>query len=137
MNLCVLGDEEEAAEEEDEEELQLPALDGLSSSPGKTGLCGVDAGSLSPGEDADTKGEGEKWATLTPTSVDKGLDLLQQSLIIAVSGGNCKTDLRSALRRGKTTPKRAVPREILRGRQMYLGANKGTCNIVPVLLQAG
>ncbi|XP_018554168.1 protein Wiz isoform X2 [Lates calcarifer] len=49
------GDEEEAAEEEDEEELQLPALDGLSSSPGKTGLCGVDAGSLSPGEDADTK----------------------------------------------------------------------------------
>ncbi|GAA6215460.1 protein Wiz-like isoform X2 [Lates japonicus] len=49
------GDEEEAAEEEDEEELQLPALDGLSSSPGKTGLCSVDAGSLSPGEDADTK----------------------------------------------------------------------------------
>ncbi|KAM9346173.1 protein Wiz [Symphorus nematophorus] len=49
------GEEEEAAEEEDEEELQLPALDGLSSSPGKTGLCSVDTDSPSPGEDADSK----------------------------------------------------------------------------------
>ncbi|XP_040013763.1 protein Wiz isoform X2 [Xiphias gladius] len=49
------GDEEEAAEEDDEEELQLPALDGLSSSPRKTGLCSVDTDSLSPGEDAETK----------------------------------------------------------------------------------
>ncbi|XP_029364641.1 protein Wiz isoform X2 [Echeneis naucrates] len=49
------GDEEEAAEEEDEEELQLPALDGLSSSPGKTGVCSVDTDRLSPGEDVDTK----------------------------------------------------------------------------------
>lgn len=57
----VLGDEEETAEEEDEEELQLPALDGLSTSPGKTGLCSVDTDSLSPGEDADTKGEREIW----------------------------------------------------------------------------
>uniref|UniRef100_A0A3B4U0J8 WIZ zinc finger b n=1 Tax=Seriola dumerili TaxID=41447 RepID=A0A3B4U0J8_SERDU len=49
------GDEEEAADEEDEEELQLPALDSLSSSPGKTGLCSADTDSLSPREDADTK----------------------------------------------------------------------------------
>ncbi|XP_069005469.1 protein Wiz isoform X2 [Embiotoca jacksoni] len=49
------GDDKEAAEEEDEEELQLPALDGLSSSPGKPALSGVSADSLSPGEDADTK----------------------------------------------------------------------------------
>lgn len=55
-----LGEEEEAAEEEDEDELQLPALDALSSSPGKTGLCSVDQDSLSPGEDADTKGERER-----------------------------------------------------------------------------
>ncbi|XP_042247504.1 protein Wiz isoform X2 [Thunnus maccoyii] len=47
------GEEEEAAEDEDE--LQLPALDALSPSPGKTGLCSVDQDSLSPGEDADTK----------------------------------------------------------------------------------
>lgn len=58
----VLGEEEEAAEEEDEEELRrLPALDGLRSSPGKTGPCSVDADSLSPGEDADSKGEREIW----------------------------------------------------------------------------
>ncbi|XP_073350182.1 protein Wiz [Pagrus major] len=44
-----------AAEEEDEEQLQLPAPDGLSSSPGKTGLCSVDTDSLSPGEDVDSK----------------------------------------------------------------------------------
>ncbi|XP_029292873.1 protein Wiz isoform X2 [Cottoperca gobio] len=49
------GEEEEAAEDEDEEELQLPALDDLSSSPGKTGLRSVDSDSLSPGEDADSK----------------------------------------------------------------------------------
>lgn len=55
----VLGEEEEAAEEEDE--LQLPALDALSPSPGKTGLCSGDQDSLSPGEDADTKGEREIW----------------------------------------------------------------------------
>ncbi len=61
MDICnVLDEEEEAAEEEDEEELRLPALDGLSSSPGKTGLCSVDTDGLSPGEDADSKGEGEK-----------------------------------------------------------------------------
>ncbi|XP_042076206.1 protein Wiz isoform X2 [Haplochromis burtoni] len=49
------GDDEEGAEEEDEEELQqLSALDGLSSSPGKTGPRGVNTDSLSPGEDADT-----------------------------------------------------------------------------------
>lgn len=48
-----------AAEEEDEEQLQLPAPDGLSSSPGKTGLCGADTDGLSPGEDADSKGERE------------------------------------------------------------------------------
>lgn len=57
----VSGEEEEAAEEEDEEELQLPPLDGLSSSPGKTGLCGVDTDGISPGEDADSKGEREIW----------------------------------------------------------------------------
>ena len=57
----VLGEEEEAAEEDDEEELQLPALDGLSSSPGKTGLRSVDTDSLSPGEDAGSKGEGGIW----------------------------------------------------------------------------
>ena len=57
----LLGDEEEAAEEEDEEELQLPVLDGLSSSPRKTGLCSVDTDSLSPGEDEDSKGEREIW----------------------------------------------------------------------------
>ncbi len=59
MNMVcnVLGEEEEAAEEEDEDGLQL---DGLSSSPGKTGLCSADADSLSPGEDADSKGEREK-----------------------------------------------------------------------------
>lgn len=58
----VLGDEEEAAEDEDEEELQRPALDGVSLSPGKTGLRSVDSDSLSPGDgDADSKGEGEKW----------------------------------------------------------------------------
>ncbi|XP_033501062.2 protein Wiz isoform X1 [Epinephelus lanceolatus] len=50
------GDEEEAAEDEDEEELQRPALDGVSSSPGKTGLRSVDSDSLSPGDgDADSK----------------------------------------------------------------------------------
>ncbi|XP_051243251.1 protein Wiz isoform X2 [Dicentrarchus labrax] len=47
------GEKEEAAE--DEEELQLPALDGLNSSPGKTGLCSVDTDCLPPGEDADSK----------------------------------------------------------------------------------
>ncbi|XP_026180211.1 protein Wiz isoform X2 [Mastacembelus armatus] len=47
------GGEEEAAEEEDEEELRLHSVEDLS--PGKTGLCGVDAGGLSPGEDADAK----------------------------------------------------------------------------------
>ncbi len=62
----VLGEEEEAAEEEDEEELQLPALDGLSSSPGKTGLCGADTDSLSAGEDADSKGEREKYRNADP-----------------------------------------------------------------------
>lgn len=68
MDICnVVDEEEEAAEEEDEEELQLPAaLDGLSSSPGQTGLCGVDTDGLSPGEDADSKGEGEIWGMLTP-----------------------------------------------------------------------
>lgn len=61
------GDDEEAADEEDEEELQrLLALDGLSSSPGKTRLCSVDTDSLSPGEDADTKGEGEMWECRPP-----------------------------------------------------------------------
>lgn len=48
-------EEEEAAEEEDEDELQLQALDGLSSSPRKTGLCSEDQDRLSPREDADTK----------------------------------------------------------------------------------
>lgn len=62
----VLGDEEEAAEEDDDEELRLPALDGLSPSPGKTGLCSADTDSLSPREDADTKGEREIWGALTP-----------------------------------------------------------------------
>lgn len=62
----VSGDEEEAAEEEDEDELQLPALDALSPSPGKIGLCGVDQDSLSPGEDADTKGEREKYGNAEP-----------------------------------------------------------------------
>ncbi|KAM9844170.1 protein Wiz [Aulostomus maculatus] len=52
----------EAAEEEDEEELQQNpvALDGLSSSPRKAGLCSVDQESLSPGNDADTKGHNLK-----------------------------------------------------------------------------
>ncbi|XP_062264890.1 protein Wiz [Platichthys flesus] len=52
------GDEEEAADEEDEEELQpsaLDALDALSSSPERTGLCGAETDSISPAEDADTK----------------------------------------------------------------------------------
>lgn len=57
MLCCVLGDEEEAAEEDDDEELQLRALDDLSSSPGKPGLSRADSDSLSPGEDADAKGE--------------------------------------------------------------------------------
>lgn len=57
----VLGEEEEEAAE-DEEELQLSALDGVSSSPGKTGLSSsVDTDSLSPGEDADSRGEREMW----------------------------------------------------------------------------
>lgn len=81
-----LGDDEEGAEEEDEEELQqLSALDGLSSSPGKTGPRGVNTDSLSPGEDADTAGEAGMWECW-PQSVYRGLDLLQPSLIIAVSG---------------------------------------------------
>lgn len=46
---------------------------------------------------------------LTPPIADKGLDLLQQSLIIAVRGGDCKTDPRSALRRGDTTSERGCP----------------------------
>lgn len=57
---CVLGEEEEeeeAAEEDDDDELRLQALDDLSSSPGKTGLSRADSDGLSPGEDADTKGE--------------------------------------------------------------------------------
>ncbi|XP_030591337.1 protein Wiz isoform X2 [Archocentrus centrarchus] len=54
------GDDEEAAEEDDDEELQLSALDGLSSSPGETGLHRVKADSLSPGEDADTTGNNLK-----------------------------------------------------------------------------
>ncbi|KAM6904737.1 protein Wiz [Xenentodon cancila] len=49
------GNDEEASEEEDEEDLQFSALDGLSSCPGKAGLCSGNADSLSPTEDADTK----------------------------------------------------------------------------------
>uniref|UniRef100_UPI003AADBFCA protein Wiz n=1 Tax=Centroberyx gerrardi TaxID=166262 RepID=UPI003AADBFCA len=50
------GEEEGAAEEEEEEEeLRIPALDSLSSSPGKKGLFSVDRDGLSPREDADTK----------------------------------------------------------------------------------
>ncbi|XP_069381024.1 protein Wiz [Paralichthys olivaceus] len=49
------GDEEEAADEEDEEELQPSALDALSSSPERTGLCGAETDGISPAEDADTK----------------------------------------------------------------------------------
>lgn len=57
----VLGEEEEEAAE-DEEELQLSALDGVSSSPRKTGLSSsVDTDSLSPGEDVDSRGEREMW----------------------------------------------------------------------------
>lgn len=61
---CDVSGEEEAAaaaaEEEDEEQLRLTAApDGLSSSPGKTGLCSADTDGLSPGEDADSKGERE------------------------------------------------------------------------------
>lgn len=59
----VLGEEEEeeeeAAKEANEEELQLSALDCVSSSPGKTGLSSVDTNRLSPREDADTTGERE------------------------------------------------------------------------------
>lgn len=96
-----LGEEEEAAEEEDdddEEELQRPAPDGLSSSPGKTGPCGADTDGLSPGDDADSKGEAEMW---DPGLLTRGLDLPEQSLITAVSGGgggDCKADFRSALK---------------------------------------
>lgn len=68
ISVMFLDEEEEAAaaEEEDEEELQLPALDGLSSSPGQTGLCSADTDGRSPGEDADSTGEGEIRGTLTP-----------------------------------------------------------------------
>lgn len=52
----VLGEEDEEAAEDEEE------LDGVSSSPGKTGLIsGADTDSLSPGEDADSRGETEIW----------------------------------------------------------------------------
>ncbi|XP_035036634.2 protein Wiz [Hippoglossus stenolepis] len=49
------GDEEEAADEEDEEEPQPSALDALSSSPERTGLCGAETDGISPAEDADAK----------------------------------------------------------------------------------
>lgn len=57
----VLGDDEEAAEEDDDEEVPLSVLDALSSSPEEAGLHGVNADSLSPGEDADTRGEAGIW----------------------------------------------------------------------------
>lgn len=57
-----LGEEGEAAGKEDEEERQRPALDGVSSSPGKTGLrSSVDTERLSPGGDADSRGERDIW----------------------------------------------------------------------------
>lgn len=56
-----LGEEVEAAGKEDEER-QRPALDGVSSSPGKTGLrSSVDTERLSPGGDADSRGERDIW----------------------------------------------------------------------------
>lgn len=59
---CDVSGEEEEKTAEDEEELQLPELDGVSLSPGKTGLSNtVDADSLSPGGDADSRGEREIW----------------------------------------------------------------------------
>lgn len=80
-----LGEEVEAAGKEDEEEQQQrPALDGVSSSPGKTGLrSSVDTERLSPGGDADSRGERD-ICKCWHQSVDRGLDLLHQSLIIAV-----------------------------------------------------